>query len=42
MGVRSIGTGAVGLHDAKPIIRKRTDLCADYGHPGVKGGAPCR
>ena len=32
---RSIGTGAVGLHDAKPIIRKRPDLCADHGHPGV-------
>ena len=32
---RSIGTGAVGLHDAKPIIRKRPDLCADQDHPGV-------
>ena len=39
---RSIGTGAVGLHDARPIIRKRPDLCADHGHPGVKGGASCR
>lgn len=32
---RSIGTGAVGLRDAKPIIRRRPDLCADHGHPGV-------
>ena len=32
---RSIGTGAVGLHDARPIIRKRPGLCAEHGHPGV-------
>lgn len=30
-----IGIGAVGLVDARPIHRKRPELCADHGHPGV-------